>query len=564
MILLGINAIFVLNQKGHHMHSSLSIKIVITLSVVLLCVGAALFSFGRLHSVGQRYDFDLYTLVPQNAVAVFETDRIVDFYESVEHMHSSKDGNYLSVSELFNCSNDFFNALLLEAPHALSKQMNKVLVSFHEPDTPLNQVLYATLESGGRKAIEKYLDQYSTISFPVKRINYLSEEIKIYPLKDGRFLALWLTNDFLVISFQKKLLQEAIDAYDGRGRLLQDSSFGALHKEKQRNVSAMLYLRTQSVPLGQRTDSLRGVTKWGNWMELRLEMDNEAIYATGVCHETDTSVSKHPLYLQKPFSGWAANILPASTSSYTIRSASEHEATSIPMFSSSFSMSMPDYATCCDSALTNLLNECGVKNIVSCTFSPDERAAQSACAISIVFLSDERRARTLFFQWLQSVSHYKKVMPAPRFEPMYERYPHSLPYRKYLLPPSTLFFQLTGCEGVSFYTYACFYHGALLLAADAQSLSAYIEAMECGDTLEESIYYNTLINTLALSGQYLLMADMNALSQLPLAYVRQLPTFFLKHIDFFRHFLLAMQFTHQDGFLIPYITLLYRPTSEFS
>ena len=83
------------------MQSSLSIKIVITLTVVLLCAGAALYSFGRLHSVGERYDFDLYTLVPQNAVAVFETDRILDFYDSVERMHSSRDGHYLSVSEFF-------------------------------------------------------------------------------------------------------------------------------------------------------------------------------------------------------------------------------------------------------------------------------------------------------------------------------------------------------------------------------------------------------------------------------------------------------------------------------
>ena len=92
------------------------------------------------------YDFDLYTLVPQNAVAVFETDRILDFYDSVERMHSSRDGHYLSVSELFNRSNDFFDTLLVEVPHVLSKQMNKVLVSFHEPDISLNQVMYAALE----------------------------------------------------------------------------------------------------------------------------------------------------------------------------------------------------------------------------------------------------------------------------------------------------------------------------------------------------------------------------------------------------------------------------------
>ena len=82
------------------------------------------------------------------------------------------------------------------------------------------------------------------------------------------------------------------------------------------------------------------------------------------------------------------------------------------------------------------------------------------------------------------------------------------------------------------------------------------------DFFKNSVYYNALINTLAPSGQYLLIADMNALSQLPLSYVRKLPTFFLNHTDFFQHFWLAMQFMHQDGLLIPHITLLYRPTSD--
>ena len=60
------------------MKLSLSIKVVVGIAVVLLCMGVAAYSFMRLNSVEQRQDFDLYTLVPQHAVAVFETDRMME------------------------------------------------------------------------------------------------------------------------------------------------------------------------------------------------------------------------------------------------------------------------------------------------------------------------------------------------------------------------------------------------------------------------------------------------------------------------------------------------------
>ena len=43
--------------------------------------------------------------------------------------------------------------------------------------------------------------------------------------------------------------------------------------------------------------------------------------------------------------------------------------------------------------------------------------------------------------------------------------------------------QLTGITESALHTYACFYKGALLLAPDAQSLSAYVDAVENGDVL---------------------------------------------------------------------------------
>ena len=94
------------------MKFSLSIKIVVILSVFLLCAGVGVYSFMRLNSVEQRKDFNLYTLVPQDAVAVFETDRMVDMLETMEQMECNEDGHFLYASALFSCLKKYLNTLL--------------------------------------------------------------------------------------------------------------------------------------------------------------------------------------------------------------------------------------------------------------------------------------------------------------------------------------------------------------------------------------------------------------------------------------------------------------------
>ena len=68
--------------------------------------------------------------------------------EDVDGLHCSKDEHFLYVSELFVYLKKYFNTLVGDTPHGLSRQMNKMLISFHEPDTPLNQVLYCSLGEG--------------------------------------------------------------------------------------------------------------------------------------------------------------------------------------------------------------------------------------------------------------------------------------------------------------------------------------------------------------------------------------------------------------------------------
>ena len=109
------------------------VKIAVISSVVLLCTGFAMFSFFRLSAAEGRKDFNLYTLVPGSATVVLETDDLAGMIQGINELSCSKDRHFLYVSKLFSYLKLHLYTLLEDTPHGLSKQMNKVLLSFHEP-----------------------------------------------------------------------------------------------------------------------------------------------------------------------------------------------------------------------------------------------------------------------------------------------------------------------------------------------------------------------------------------------------------------------------------------------
>ena len=59
-------------------------------SIVLLCTGFGVYSFFRLNEVESQKDFNLYTLVPQSAIAVLETDRMAELVDDINQLRSEE------------------------------------------------------------------------------------------------------------------------------------------------------------------------------------------------------------------------------------------------------------------------------------------------------------------------------------------------------------------------------------------------------------------------------------------------------------------------------------------
>ncbi|MDO4163030.1 MAG: DUF3352 domain-containing protein [Bacteroides sp.] len=542
------------------MRLRLIIRIAIIVSVVLLCTGFGVYSFLRLDAADRQRDFNLYELVPQDAVALVETDRMAELVSDIDELHCSKDNHFLPISELFVYLKKYFYTFVDDTPHGLSKQMNKMLLSFHEPDDALNQVLYCSLGADDPQLVEAFIQKYSSSTFPSRTFEYKGEDIHIYPMAGGRFLAAYFTSDFLAVSFQKRLIEQVIDAYRSDRSLMQLPSFRAMHTEKRTNVSATVYVRMKSVDMGKGSDSLQTTALLGNWAEFDLKLSGEGIYCSGISHEADSMLTFiNILGKQRPVEEFPGKQLPASTFFYDCLSISDKEA----MFGFTASQeyaksSYSDYIKDRDKEWIDFVSELGGEQAISCLFQSKDTTDKHPCAVLSLPLKDAAQAEKKLQSLLYTTPKEKDAPPLPKLSPEYARYPKARWYRQYILPRNTLLTQLSGVAESSLYSYACFYKGAMLLASDARSLSAYIDAMERGEVLEGVSAYEEVVSSLSQSYRFVMMADLGEVFRQPEAYVRLVPNFFFRQADFFRHFMLSIQFTCSEGVVYPNIVLLYK------
>lgn len=532
------------------------VKIAIISSVVLLCTGFAVFSFFKLSAVENREDFNLYTLVPESATAVLETDDLAGMIDDINGLNCSKNHQFLYVSKLFSYLKQHLHTLLEETPHGLSKQMNKVLLSFHEPDNDRNQVLYCSLGNGDYQLVEKFIQKYCSSTFPSKLFDYKGEEIRIYPMPDDSFLACYVTSDFLVVSYQKKLIEEVINARLSKRSLLNDPSFKEAHAAKRTNVSAAIYTRMNSLSMGNVTDGIRSYTEMGGWMEFDMKMNGDAIYFSGISHDTDTCLTfMNMLRKQQSVEEFPGHMLPSSTFFFSKRSATDIQ--SVFEFTAGQEYAQAtysDYIKDRDIELLDYIKNTANGEIVTCLFQTSDTVSRPN-AVMILPLIDVARAEQMLYNLVKNTPKEKDAPPMPRTtycQTSLRLYPF------YILPRNTLFTQLTGITQSDLYVFVCFYNGSLVFAPDASSLSAYVRQMDKKQILDDTPAYEEGISRLSPSYSFMMMTDLSDVFRQPESYVRLVPNYFFRNQEFFRHFILSAQFACADGGVYSNVVLLYK------
>jgi hypothetical protein len=503
-------------------------------------MGLALSFYIKMSVTERAGDFDLYTLVPPDSKVIVDMDNMVGLMLRINELNCSKDDHFLYFSRFFCYLKDHIYTLLDHTPHGLSKQMNKVLISFHEPNGDRDQVFYCRLGAGDYEFVEQFIRKYFVSSFPSRFFDYRGEEIRIYPMSDDTFLACYVTTEFLVVSYHKKLIEQVIDAHLSKESILSDSSFSKIRSEYRMVTPATIYACIQSVAMGKESDTLRYQSNLGNWTEFNVNLNGDAIYLSGINYDADTCATFiNTLRTLKPVEDFPGNMLPASTFFFSKISISDPNR--VLGFTSRHTYTKASYSNAtavADEAVYGFLQEYAGDDAMTCMFHSKDTVAGDPHAVMNILLRDRPGIKKALDELCPSTRRNKDV---------------------YALPRNTLFAQLTGITGDSLQTYACIYKNRLLIAPHAEDLQAYIRLVEGEESiLEGTPHYEDMISTLSQTYNYMMMADMEEVLRQPEGYVRFIPNLFFRYGHFFRHFILTVQFICVDDVVYPNLILTYK------
>lgn len=253
------------------------IKLGVVLSVVLFCIGIAFYGFARLSMADKENRVDIFEFVPKDCAGILETDNIDNFMHVFSQAAYSSQLDTLHRAGLMNDILSDLSRYSSAAAHGLSYQMNHVVISFHRPHTVMDVVAYFRIGKEGKYQLIEAVKGKHGADFIPKKETYRGKKIEIYPLSSTRYLSVYTTDGLVVVSYQKKLIEQVIDAVKDNNSLREDSVFTSIHHPQPASFIT-IYGRTPSVPF-------LGKESCHSWSEYDIHLNSEVFYLSGQMKE---------------------------------------------------------------------------------------------------------------------------------------------------------------------------------------------------------------------------------------------------------------------------------------
>lgn len=253
------------------------IKLGVVLSVVLFCIGIAFYGFARLSMADKENRVDIFEFVPKDCAGILETDNIDNFMHVFSQTAYSSQLDTLHRAGLMNDILSDLSRYSSAAAHGLSYQMNHVVISFHRPHTAMDVVAYFRIGKEGKHQLIEAVKGKHGADFVPKKETYRGKKIEIYPLSSTRYLSVYTTDGLVVVSYQKKLIEQVIDAVKDNNSLCEDSVFTSIHHTQPASFIT-IYGRTPSVPF-------LGKESCHSWSEYDIHLNSEVFYLSGQMKE---------------------------------------------------------------------------------------------------------------------------------------------------------------------------------------------------------------------------------------------------------------------------------------
>lgn len=255
------------------------VKLGTMVSVLLFALAIGYYALMRLDVTGQSKDVDLFSLVPSDCVAVLENENIYAFWNEYPDLNYSRELDSFQFSGLFHFLFNELNVYTNE--HGLSHEMGHLIVSFHHPGSSLDQVVYFQKGMTDGQLLSDVLQEYMPSNFIPKEEVYRGKSMLVYPLFHDKFLVAYTEDNFVVLSYQKRLVEEVIDAQLNGTSLSQDVVFSQILKKKKTNHSLKLYGRSVALP----------VLNVGMecWSEYDFHLNSDVLYLMGETYMPESS-----------------------------------------------------------------------------------------------------------------------------------------------------------------------------------------------------------------------------------------------------------------------------------
>ena len=248
------------------------------LSIILFLIGVGMYGFAKLSEIGDGKNIDLLSLVPSNSVRVLETDNL-DYFSN-EFPQTSYAAYLNEFSQMTVVDSILKNIVSFSdvGVHRLGNQLNRLLISFHSLGNIEDVVVYFRMTKESKKILAEIFKNQEN-SFAPKVESYRDEDIIIYPYRQTRFVSVYSGKGFLAASFQKRLIEQVIDAEKDKTSLRQDPNFSRIYHTKSANHMT-LYGKNSVVPF-----ECPGEIEC--WNEFDVHLSSDVFYLSGNMYTSD-------------------------------------------------------------------------------------------------------------------------------------------------------------------------------------------------------------------------------------------------------------------------------------
>jgi len=247
-------------------------KLAISVSIAGLCLGFLLFFLFSLGRDRNSPAYNLFSLVPSSAIAVVETERMDQLVHDINDLSEADVDSLMGISDMLMLLRSYMQPLLNETPHGFSREMDNMLISFHEPGTNVDQVMYCCLNTGDLSLLKNSLLKYFPSNFPSETYGYHGNFVEIYSWEGTKPIYATYTTGYLVLSYSKALIEEVIDTKLNDNSLLKDVEFGEMVRQQHADEAALLYV------------------KKNGWKSYSVNVGERAIYLTDLSESPDSLV----------------------------------------------------------------------------------------------------------------------------------------------------------------------------------------------------------------------------------------------------------------------------------